>query len=160
MPEGAGLVAGPDRSQAGQASEPTGPKAGPGREHGRRTATAAAAFNGTVNGGEDAREGAGMREKVKSEGMSSPATWWRGWRDGERTNGDAKELDNGGRRQRGNGWRRRIRASRLDSLAGEVEEGTLELPVSLDLRGVVLDAGDERGNRRHGKSSRGSTRGR
>ena len=34
-PEGAGLLAGPDRGQAGQASEPAGLKAGPGREHGR-----------------------------------------------------------------------------------------------------------------------------
>ena len=64
------------------------------------------------------------------------------------------------RRQRrteakGNGRLRRIPASRLDSLVGEVEEGTLELPVSFDLRGVVLDAGDELGNRRHGRSSRG-----
>ena len=77
-----------------------------------------------------------------------------------RTNGDAKVLGDGGRRRRGNGRCRRIPASRLDSLAGEVEEGTLELPVSFDLRGVVLDADDELGNRRHGESSRGSTRGR
>ena len=35
MPEAAGLVAGPDQGQAGLASEPTGPKAGPGRFPGR-----------------------------------------------------------------------------------------------------------------------------
>ena len=35
MAEATGLLAGPDRGQAGAASEPTGPKAGPGRFPGR-----------------------------------------------------------------------------------------------------------------------------
>ena len=34
MAEASGLLAGPDRAQGGHQPEPTGPKAGPGREHG------------------------------------------------------------------------------------------------------------------------------
>ena len=109
VPEAAGLVAGPDRDQAGLASEPTGPKAGPGRFPGRHDRDGDGGDR--VHGGTRRRRYRGGQERERCLG---------GWWAHPRSLG-ARVGDGGGRRRRqfeeDSGGRRRPERKKMQPTA-------------------------------------------